>query len=119
MRRREQDDDASPYLFCERCQQMSERMLIQECPFCFKDFCRACLAVSVGDPVLDASLAARDVRFPEGELRWVPAAQRHLTLRFFDELPEDRVEDVRGAADVLHAVFVKFVEKTKCQVALG
>lgn len=28
----------------------------------------------------------------------MPAAQRHLTLRFFDELPEDRVEDVRGAA---------------------
>jgi 2'-5' RNA ligase len=28
----------------------------------------------------------------------VPAAQRHLTLHFFDELPEDRVEDVRGAA---------------------
>jgi len=48
--------------------------------------------------MLDASLAARGVRFPEGELRWVPAAQRHLTLRFFDDLPEDRVEDVRGAA---------------------
>lgn len=28
----------------------------------------------------------------------MPAAQRHLTFRFFDELPEDRVEDVRGAA---------------------
>ena len=28
----------------------------------------------------------------------MPAAQRHLTLRFFDELPEDRAEDVRGAA---------------------
>lgn len=28
----------------------------------------------------------------------MPAAQRHLTLRFFDELPDDRVEDVRGAA---------------------
>ncbi len=28
----------------------------------------------------------------------MPAAQRHLTLRFFDELPEDRVEDVRAAA---------------------
>jgi len=28
----------------------------------------------------------------------VPAAQRHLTFHFFDELPEDRVEDVRGAA---------------------
>ena len=48
--------------------------------------------------MLDASLAARGVRFPEGELRWVPAAQRHLTLRFFDDLPEDRVEDVRGGA---------------------
>jgi 2'-5' RNA ligase len=48
--------------------------------------------------VLDWSLDARDVRFPEGELRWVPAAQRHLTLRFFDELPDDRLEDVRGAA---------------------
>lgn len=46
----------------------------------------------------DTSLAARGVHFPEGELRWVLAAQRHLTLRFFDELPEDRVEDVRGAA---------------------
>jgi len=50
------------------------------------------------DPALDASLGAHGVRFPEGELRWVPAAQRHLTLRFFDELPEDRLEDVRGAA---------------------
>jgi 2'-5' RNA ligase len=48
--------------------------------------------------VLEASLAARGVRFPESELRWVPAAQRHLTLRFFDDLPEDHVEDVRGAA---------------------
>ena len=48
--------------------------------------------------MLDTSLAARGVHFPEGELRWVLAAQRHLTLRFFDELPEDRVEDVRGAA---------------------
>jgi 2'-5' RNA ligase len=47
---------------------------------------------------LDASLAGHGVRLPEGELRWVPAAQRHLTLRFFDELPDDRVEDVRGAA---------------------
>jgi 2'-5' RNA ligase len=48
--------------------------------------------------LLDASLGARDFHFPEGELRWVSAAQRHLTLRFFDELPDDRVEDVRGAA---------------------
>lgn len=55
------------------------------------------------DPGLDASLAARGVRFPEGELRRVPAAQRHLTLRFFDELPEDRVTDVRSAAEAAAA----------------
>jgi 2'-5' RNA ligase len=48
--------------------------------------------------VPDATLGARDLRFPEGELRWVPAAQRHLTLRFFDELPDARVMDVRAAA---------------------
>jgi RNA 2',3'-cyclic 3'-phosphodiesterase len=48
--------------------------------------------------LLDASLTARGVHFPDGELRWVPAAQRHLTLRFFDELPEGRAGDVRGAA---------------------
>lgn len=28
----------------------------------------------------------------------MPATQRHLTLRFFDELAEDRVEDIRVAA---------------------
>lgn len=33
----------------------------------------------------------------------MPAAQRHLTLRFFDELPGDRVEDVRGAANAAAA----------------
>ncbi|MGZ6971070.1 MAG: RNA 2',3'-cyclic phosphodiesterase [Thermoanaerobaculia bacterium] len=59
---------------------------------------RAFLGVAVHDPELDASLAARGVRLPEGEVRWVPAAQRHLTLRFFDELPEGRVVDVRAAS---------------------
>jgi len=58
--------------------------------------------------VLDASLGARGVLFPEGELRRVPAAQRHLTLRFFDELPEDRVEDVRGAARAAAAGIPRF-----------
>jgi hypothetical protein len=42
MRRREQDEDDSPYVFCDRCEQMSERALIQECPYCFKAFCRSC-----------------------------------------------------------------------------
>lgn len=42
MRRKEQDDDNSPYLFCEQCAQMHERILIQECPYCEKRFCRSC-----------------------------------------------------------------------------
>ena len=58
--------------------------------------------------MLGASLGAREVRIPEGELRWVPAAQRHLTLRFFDELPDDRVEDVRGAAGAAAAGVPRF-----------
>ena len=41
-RRQDKDEDASPYLFCDRCEQMFERILIQECPYCFKDFCRTC-----------------------------------------------------------------------------
>jgi len=62
----------------------------------------------VHDPLLDTSLAARGVHFPEGELRWVLAAQRHLTLRFFDELSEDRMEDVRGAAAAAAAGVSRF-----------
>ena len=42
MRRREEEDEKAPYLLCEKCQQMSERALIGECPYCTKDFCRAC-----------------------------------------------------------------------------
>ena len=42
MRRHQEDDDSSPYLFCEQCQQMYERLFVQECPYCFRDFCRSC-----------------------------------------------------------------------------
>ena len=42
MRRRQEDEDASPYAFCEGCQQMFERPLILECPYCSKAFCRDC-----------------------------------------------------------------------------
>ncbi len=42
MRRSQREDDDSPYLFCESCEQMYERVLIQECPYCGKDFCRSC-----------------------------------------------------------------------------
>ena len=38
----------------------------------------------------------------------MPAAQRHLTLRFFDELPEERVEDVRAAAGAAAAAAAPF-----------
>lgn len=118
---------------------MFERALVQECPYCFKYFCRTCairsgylafcskacaegwffaddgeaaerrrveggarirafLAVSVHDPGLETALGALRGRLPKGDLRWVSPTQRHLTLRFFEELPEDRVENVRGAA---------------------
>lgn len=50
------------------------------------------------DPDVEAALAVLRARLPEGELRWVPPAQRHLTLRFFEDLPEGRVADVRDAA---------------------
>ncbi len=43
MRRKErEEDESSPYLFCESCAQMYERVLIQECPYCEKHFCRSC-----------------------------------------------------------------------------
>ena len=44
------------------------------------------------------ALASFRARLPEAELRWVPPAQRHLTLRFFEDVPEDRLADVRAAA---------------------
>ncbi len=38
----------------------------------------------------------------------MPAAQRHLTLRFFDTLPEERVEEVRAAAGAAAAAAAPF-----------
>ena len=42
MRRKEREEDDSPYLFCESCEQMYEKAQIQECPYCEKHFCRSC-----------------------------------------------------------------------------
>ena len=42
MRRKEREEDPSPYLFCESCEQMYERGQIQECPYCERRFCRSC-----------------------------------------------------------------------------
>jgi hypothetical protein len=66
MRRREQDEDDSPYVFCDRCQQMSERMFIQECPYCFKDFCRAC-AIRSGNAAFCSKACSRAWFFAEAD----------------------------------------------------
>ena len=66
MRRREHDDDPSPYVFCERCEQMSERALIQECSYCFKDFCRNC-AVRSGNAAFCSKACAKAWFFTEAD----------------------------------------------------
>jgi hypothetical protein len=58
MRRREGDQDASPYLFCEQCQQMFERVFVQECSYCFKEFCRDC-AVRSGNAAFCSKACAK------------------------------------------------------------
>jgi hypothetical protein len=66
MRRREGEEDASPYIFCDQCQQMFERILIQECPYCFKDFCRAC-AVRSGNQAFCSKPCAKGWFFAEAD----------------------------------------------------
>ena len=66
MRRREQDGDDSPYVFCDQCQQMSERALIQECSYCFKDFCRNC-AVRSGNAAFCSKACAKGWFFAEAD----------------------------------------------------
>ena len=66
MRRREGDEDASPYLFCEQCQQMFERVFIQECSFCFKDFCRNC-AVRSGNAAFCSKACAKGWFFTDAD----------------------------------------------------
>jgi|GEM_PF-1077109 len=67
MRRREGgEDDASPYIFCERCDQMFERVLVQECAYCFKDFCRSC-AVRSGSTAFCSKACAEAWFFAEAD----------------------------------------------------
>jgi hypothetical protein len=42
VQRRREEGDGSPNLLCERCQETFARVLIQECSYCSKDFCRNC-----------------------------------------------------------------------------
>ena len=66
MRRREREEDESPYLFCESCSQMWERALIQECPYCERAFCRSC-AVRSGQLSFCGKACAKNWFFAEAD----------------------------------------------------
>ncbi|HQQ79741.1 MAG TPA: hypothetical protein PLB01_20560 [Thermoanaerobaculia bacterium] len=76
MRRKETEEDAnSPYLFCEQCEQMYERLLIQECPYCEKRFCRAC-AVRSGQQQFCGKACAKNWFFSDEEEESEDAVER-------------------------------------------
>ncbi len=67
MRRKEVDEDEnSPYLFCEQCEQMYERALIAVCPYCEKRFCRSC-AVRSGSQSFCGRVCAKNWFFADDE----------------------------------------------------
>jgi len=66
MRRKELEEDDSPYLFCELCGQMYERLLIQECPYCEKRFCRSC-AVRSGSQTFCGKACAKNWFFADAD----------------------------------------------------
>jgi len=66
MRPREGDEDASRELLCERCQEMVERVLIQECSYCFKRFCRDC-AVRSGNAAFCSKACANGWFFTDAD----------------------------------------------------
>ena len=76
MRRKETDEDAkSPYLFCEKCEQMYERALIAECPYCEKRFCRTC-AVRSGQQQFCGKACAKNWFFADEEEESEEAVER-------------------------------------------
>jgi uncharacterized CHY-type Zn-finger protein len=66
MKRQEREPDDSPYLFCERCEQMLERAQVQECPYCEKRFCSAC-AVRSGQQSFCGRACAKNWFFADEE----------------------------------------------------
>jgi hypothetical protein len=66
VQRKEHEEDDSPYLFCELCGQMYERLLIQECPYCEKRFCRAC-AVRSGSQTFCGKTCAKNWFFADSD----------------------------------------------------
>lgn len=76
MRRKETEEDAkSPYLFCEKCEQMYERALIAECPYCEKRFCRSC-AVRSGQQIFCGKACAKNWFFADEEEESEDAVER-------------------------------------------
>ena len=66
----------------------------------------------------DERLASRTAANPY-DLRRAPRRKAPDALQLEVEARHARGRRARRAPDVLHAIFGKFVEKTKCQVALG
>ena len=66
----------------------------------------------------DERLASRTAADPD-DLRRAPRRKAPDALQLEVEARHARGRRARRATDVLHAVFGKLVEKTKCQVALG
>jgi hypothetical protein len=76
VRRKETEEDAkSPYLFCEKCEQMYERALIAECPYCEKRFCRTC-AVRSGQQIFCGKACAKNWFFSDEEEESEDAVER-------------------------------------------
>jgi hypothetical protein len=75
VRRQEREADDSPYLFCERCEQMLERVQIQECPYCEKRFCTSC-AVRSGQQSFCGKACAKNWFFADEEEESEGAADR-------------------------------------------
>ncbi len=76
MRRKEHDEDEnSPYLFCEQCEQMYERALIAECSYCEKRYCRSC-AVRSGSQSFCGKACAKAWFFADDEEESDEAVER-------------------------------------------
>ncbi|HTS01099.1 MAG TPA: hypothetical protein VMN04_01120 [Thermoanaerobaculia bacterium] len=79
MKRSEADEDEhSPYLFCSQCEQMYERILIQECPYCEKKFCRSC-AVRSGSQSFCGKACAKNWFFADADEEGEDADARRET----------------------------------------
>jgi hypothetical protein len=75
VKREERDPEEAPYLFCEQCEQMLERALIQLCPYCRKRFCPAC-SVRSGQQSFCGKACAKNWFFADEEEESEDAVER-------------------------------------------